>query len=91
MTTLYWNMGSQPSLAIKALLVAGDVEHEDKHTDLDPKVYKSPEFLAMNPQGKLPFITQDGKGMNESAAILRYLAQKHESLNKFYGGSLEHK
>ena len=31
---LYWNFASQPSRAIKALLKAGDVEHEDVHLDL---------------------------------------------------------
>lgn len=35
---------------------------------------KSPEFLAINPMGKLPTIRHDGKVVTEAAAICLYLA-----------------
>ena len=41
-------------------------------------------MLALNPAGKIPFITLDGKTYNESASILRFLARKYPSLQKYY-------
>lgn len=35
---------------------------------------KSPEFLALNPMGKVPTIRHDGTAVSESAAICAYLA-----------------
>jgi glutathione S-transferase len=37
----------------------------------------APEFLAMNPHGKVPVIEDDGIVVWESHAILRYLAARH--------------
>ena len=70
---LYWTIVSQPSRAIKTLLLAGEVEHEDHELDHWAGDFKKPEYLAINPEGKVPCIVVDGKTMVESAAILRYL------------------
>lgn len=37
----------------------------------------SPEYLAINPNGKIPCIDDDGLVMHESLAITLYLAKKH--------------
>jgi len=37
----------------------------------------TPEFLAMNPHGRVPVIDDDGTVVWESHAILRYLAARH--------------
>ena len=87
---VYWNLASQPARAIKALVDAGGVECEKIHLDLIGGEQKKPEYLAINPAGTLPFITVDGKCMVESSSILRYLARKYDSLNKFYSTDLEH-
>jgi glutathione S-transferase len=39
----------------------------------------TPEFLAMNPHGRVPVIDDDGTVVWESHAILRYLAARHGS------------
>jgi glutathione S-transferase len=49
---------------------------------------RAPEFLAINPNGRLPFIDDGGFVMFESLAITLYLAKKH-SAGKLYPGSLE--
>ena len=51
--------------------------------------HKSPEILAINPAGTIPFITVDGEPLFESAAILRYIAVKFPSCNSFYPGGPE--
>ena len=38
---------------------------------------RSPEFLALNPNGRLPFVADDGFVLAESLAITLYLAKKH--------------
>lgn len=68
---LYWNIVSQPSRAIKSLLLAGGVAHQDHIIDnhalsLD-KTY-SDEILKLNPQGDVPFTIINGHVYNEAAA-----------------------
>lgn len=43
--------------------------------DWGPAGNKSPEFLAVNPMGKVPTIRHDGKVVTEAAAICLYLAE----------------
>ncbi len=44
--------------------------------DLTSGAQRSPEFLAMNPNGRIPVIVDDGFPVFESGAILLYLAEK---------------
>ncbi len=62
--------------------------------DLQKNEQKHPDFIKMNPNGRIPVII-DNDGANgkttvfESAAILYYLAEKHHG--KFFGKNLEEK
>jgi len=49
---------------------------------------RAPEFRRLNPNGRLPFIDDDGFVLFESLAITLYLAKKH-SHGKLYPGALE--
>jgi glutathione S-transferase len=49
---------------------------------------RSPEFLAINPNGRLPVIVDDGFVLFESLAITLYLAKKH-SPGALYPATLE--
>lgn len=42
---------------------------------------RSPEFLAINPEGKVPTLLIDGRALTEVAAILFYLARRHPQAN----------
>ena len=39
----------------------------------------TPEYLALNPNGKVPTVIDDGFAMWESNSVLRYLARRHRS------------
>ena len=49
---------------------------------------RTPEFLSLNPNGRLPVVVDDGFVLFESLAITLYLAKKH-SHGKLYPGTLE--
>jgi glutathione S-transferase len=53
------------------------VEHELRYVDLKAGEHKRPEFLALNPMGKLPVLTDDGTVVTEAAAIGLYLADRY--------------
>ena len=54
--TLYWNIMSQPSRSVKALLKAGKIPHETESIDIMNKVQKKEEFTAINPRQMVPFL-----------------------------------
>lgn len=52
----------------------GSPPHELKVLNLKAGDHKKPDFLAINPMGKVPTIVHDGTIVTESAAIAMYLA-----------------
>ncbi|MGK0297365.1 MAG: glutathione S-transferase [Gammaproteobacteria bacterium] len=56
-----------------------DVKYESIAVDLVKGEQRSPEFLAINPYGKLPVLVDDGITITESAAICTYIAEKYQS------------
>lgn len=48
--------------------------YEVKLLDLPSEEHKSPEYLAINPMGKVPALVHEGRMVTESAAICTYLA-----------------
>ena len=53
--------------------------YEIKVVDFDKKEHKSPDFLAINPMGKIPAIVHRNTVVTESAAICAYLADAFPS------------
>ena len=76
--------------AFRALWVAKELglDYEHLPIEIGDDGAKSPEFLAINPNGRLPVIVDDGFVLFESLAITLYLAKKHSS-GKLYPASLE--
>ena len=58
-----------------------DVPYDWALVDFERRVQKSPEFLAINPNGRIPAIIDRQRGLTvaESGAILEYLATRYES------------
>lgn len=45
---------------MKAFLLAAGAPHSERIVDIMAGEHKSPEMLALNPAGQLPFLTIDG-------------------------------
>lgn len=76
MLTIYGDIQSGNCYKIKLLLNLLDIEHQWIHVDILAGESRSPEFLSMNPNGKIPLLRlDDGNTLAESNAILNYLAE----------------
>jgi glutathione S-transferase len=62
--------------------MAGELGLEYEHLDYAPRSAetRTPEYLALNPNGRVPTIDDDGFVLSESMAINLYLAKKHGKL-----------
>lgn len=58
-------------------LVELDVPHEWVHVDLVAGEQHEPEFLALNPGGKVPTLVVDGTPMFEALAIMQWLGDRY--------------
>ncbi len=77
MITLYkYTHPSRAETVIWALNELG-LEYEVKELNAYKFEQKSPEFLAINPYGKIPAITHNGNNFTESLAIIEYLNDLH--------------
>jgi glutathione S-transferase len=76
--------------AFRALWVAMELGIPFEHLPIEigDAGAKSPEFLAINPNGRLPVIVDDGFVLFESLAITLYLAKKH-GFGTLYPAKLE--
>ena len=76
--------------AFRALWMANELglDYEHLPIEIGTAGARSPEFLAINPNGRLPFIVDDDFVLFESLAITLYLAKKHSN-GKLYPGTLE--
>lgn len=54
-----------------------DVPHELVHVDLIAGDQQRPEFLALNPGGKVPTLVVDGTPMFEALAIMQWLGDRY--------------
>jgi glutathione S-transferase len=76
MLTFYFAPGSS-SMAVHIALHEIGVPFEGKPVTLGSKELIAPEFLALNPEGKVPTLAVDGRPLTEVAAILFYLAKRY--------------
>ena len=61
---------------IKLLMSFLDTPHEWVHVDITQAETRTPEFMALNANAKIPvLVLDDGNTLNESNAILNYLAR----------------
>jgi len=65
------------SRRVRIALIEKNIEAELVEVDMKAKAHRSPEFLALNPYGRLPVLEDDGLVLLESTAILEYLEAKY--------------
>ncbi len=72
---VYGDIQSGNCYKIKLLAALLDIEHEWVHIDILAGDTRTRDFLARNPNGKIPLLElDDGRYLSESNAILDYLA-----------------
>ncbi|MDB2386452.1 glutathione S-transferase family protein [Shewanella sp.] len=76
MITLY-GVPSSRSLRVSWTLEALGLDWEYKFIDFSKGDNRQPDFLAINPSGKVPTLIDNGNVITESAAIAIFLAEKY--------------
>jgi glutathione S-transferase len=76
MLKLYFSNGSC-SLASHITLEEANAKFEAQRIDLRAGDQKKPEYLAVNPKGKVPALAVDGVTITENPAIMSYVADTH--------------
>lgn len=76
MYQVYGDMQSGNCYKIKLLLQLLEIEHKWHHVDILAGDAQTPDFIAMNPNGKIPVLQINAdECLSESNAILNYLAE----------------
>src|SRR5215472_13091879 len=88
MLTLYFSPGSS-SMAVHIALNEIDVDFERRHVSFAKQEQHSPEYLAINPEGKVPTLLIDGRALTEVAGILYYLGRRFPDAGLWPDGGIE--
>lgn len=65
------------SLCVHWMLIELGASFELALVDLEAGAQNDPEYLRLNPQGRVPTLVVDGEAYGESAALLMLLAERH--------------
>jgi glutathione S-transferase len=76
MYKLFYAPGSA-AMAPHAVLEETRARHELVLVDLQKKAHQKPEYLKLNPKGRVPVLADGNFVMTESAAIIMHLADRH--------------
>jgi glutathione S-transferase len=69
------------------LLEELDLKYDLKTVNLSKGEHKKPEFMELQPFGKVPAIKYDDRVVFESRSILRYIAKNNVEIKDFLGGT----
>ena len=76
MFKLYGSAGTG-STGPQAILAKSGIAHEMIMLDLENEEHRTPENLAMNPRGQVPWLVTDDGVLTESTAIMLHLGDCH--------------
>ncbi|MGE0821506.1 MAG: glutathione S-transferase family protein [Candidatus Binatia bacterium] len=77
MITLYDFPMSPRARKVRIVLAEKGVQHEKVTVDITKGEQKKPDFLAINPYGKVPALQDNGTTVYESTIIMEYLNDKY--------------
>lgn len=80
MLTFYYAPGTCALAAHLALEYAG-APHEAKRLDFKQSQQRSPEYLRVNPKGRVPALVTERGVLTETPALLHYIAQSFPQAN----------
>jgi glutathione S-transferase len=76
MSIVFYFAPMSSATPVACALAELSVPHEAIAVDLASKLQKTPEFLRLNPNGKVPTLVVDGNPMFEGLAILLWLGER---------------
>lgn len=76
---IYGHFLSVPSNKVRLAAAAIGQDFDYVHVELSKGEQKTPNYLGVNPVGKVPAMDDDGFYLSESNAIARYIADKNKS------------
>lgn len=76
MIKLYWSPRSRSFTALWLMEETG-LPYERVLTDITTGAQKAPDYLRINPMGKVPALTDGDAALGESAAICAYIADRY--------------
>jgi glutathione S-transferase len=76
MITVYWSPRSRSFSTIWLMEETG-LPYERVLTDITTGAQKAPEFLKVNPMGKVPALKDDEAMLGDAAAICAYIADRY--------------
>jgi glutathione S-transferase len=74
---VYWVSGSPYSWRVLLTLEVKQLKYTARLLEASKGDHKKPEYLALNPRGKVPALKDGGLVLYESLAIMQYLERKH--------------
>ena len=88
--TLYHSPGACSMATYISLLEAG-AEFDVKIISLKKAQQTSPEYAAINPKKKVPFLTVNGNGLSENIAMQSWIAETYPDANLMPSESWDHR
>jgi len=85
---VYWGSGSPFAWRVLLTLEVKQLPYESKLLSFTKREHKSPEYLALNPRGKVPVLKDGDFVVYESLAVMAYLDKKYPE-RPIFGASPE--
>lgn len=77
MLTLYTYFRSSAAYRVRIALNLKGLAYEPRFVHLAHSEQQAPDFLRLNPQGRVPVLIDDGRVFTQSLAIVEYLEEGH--------------
>lgn len=86
---IFWFSPGASSMATHIALQEVGAQFDARLVSLRGRETHTPEFLALNPDGKVPTLSIDGRILTEVAATLYYLARRYPEAGLLPAGDIE--